>query len=139
MRRLRRSRGDRGASSIELALLTPVLLVVIAMVIQFALLYHARHVALAAAQAGARVARSSDTPSWQQDAEQRAYGYVDLIGPGLLERGSRVALASRWVDGTGAPMAGVQVSGTAPTIVPGLHLDVVERSQGPVESFEADS
>lgn len=139
MRALRRTPADSGASSIELALLTPVLLAVIALVIQFALVYHARHVALAAAQAGARVARSSDTPSWQDDAEQRAYRYVDLIGPGLLDRSDRVARASRWVDGTGAPMAAVQVSGTAPTIVPGLHLQVRERSEGPVESFRADS
>ena len=39
---------DRGASTLELALLTPVLLLVILAVVQFAMVFHARHVALAA-------------------------------------------------------------------------------------------
>src|SRR3954453_6279471 len=75
---------DRGANTLELALLTPILLLVILFVVQFALVFHARHVALAAAQAAARVAREQRTGDWQAAARAEGVGYVNKIGPQLL-------------------------------------------------------
>ena len=48
---------ERGDETIEAVLVTPVLLLLIMVVIQFGLWYHASHVAEAAAQQGASVAR----------------------------------------------------------------------------------
>src|SRR5262249_52586094 len=104
-------RTDRGASTLELALLTPVLLLVILAVIQFALVFHARHVALAAAQAAARVAREQRTGDWRAAARAEGVEYVNKIGPKLLTKVSAVP------DGT-AGVRGVTVGGDAVPIVP---------------------
>ena len=50
---MRRACDERGDATTELVLVTPVLLLLIAFVVQFALWYHASHVAEAAAQEGA--------------------------------------------------------------------------------------
>lgn len=128
----RRTRSkDRGASAIELALLTPIILLTITAAVQFALLFHARHVALAAAQEGARVARTTTGPSWQDAAVRRANTYIDLIGPRLLEE-RRVTPIAAGDD------RGVQVRGHAVNVLPFLELLVVERSSGPRECFRPD-
>jgi hypothetical protein len=133
--------GQRGASSIELAMLTPLLLLVIGVTIQFALLYHARHVALAAAQAGARVARANaedDRAGWQALARAKSRDYVRAIGPSLLERPQMVPLVR--ADAAGNPVeVGMEVRGTAVQVVPFLTLTVSERSLGPVERFVPDT
>src|SRR3954451_20592113 len=77
-------RRDRGANTLELALLTPILLLVILFVVQLALVFHARHVALAAAQAAARVAREQRTGDWRSAAKSEWIEYVNKIGPQLL-------------------------------------------------------
>jgi Flp pilus assembly protein TadG len=132
--------GERGASAIELAMLTPVLIVVIFVTVQFALLFHARHVALAAAQAGARIARSTaaTNPRWQEPARRKSFDYIRAIGPSLLERPSAVPLVR--TDAAGNPVeVGVEVRGGAVPLVPFLNLRVTERSEGPVERFIPDT
>src|SRR3954454_6949483 len=52
----RRRRGERGSVSIELVVLLPALFAVMFLGMQAALFYHARTVAIAAAQEGARAA-----------------------------------------------------------------------------------
>lgn len=122
-------------------MLTPLLLLVIGLTIQFALLYHARHVALAAAQAGARVARASaedDRGGWQALARAKSREYVQAIGPDLLERPQAVPLVR--ADAAGNPVeVGMEVRGTAVRVVPFLTLTVSERSLGPVERFVPDT
>jgi Flp pilus assembly protein TadG len=125
-------RTDRGASTLELALLTPILLLVILFVVQFAMVYHARHVALAAAQSAARVAREQRTGDWMSAARTEAYSYVDKIGPQLLT-GVRPSMRedqnnNRWVT----------VGGDAVEVVPFMRFHVSERSGGPVECFRPD-
>lgn len=124
-------RTDRGASTLELALLTPVLLLVILFVIQFALVYHARHVALAAAQAAARVAREQRTGDWQTAARQEGIQYVNKIGPKLLTR------VSADPKGT-ADVRGVTVGGYAVPVVPFFTFYVSEHSEGPIECYRPD-
>jgi Flp pilus assembly protein TadG len=125
-------RRDRGASTLELALLTPILLLVIMLVIQFAMVFHARHVALAAAQSGARVARGQSTGDWKGASEAKAREYVQQIGPELL-------------IGPGASAGGdqnqrwVTVTGTATPVVPFLKFHVTERSEGPIECYRPDT
>ena len=50
-------RSDRGASAVELAVLAPGLMMLCMLILQFGLWFNARQVAVAAAQAGATVAR----------------------------------------------------------------------------------
>jgi Flp pilus assembly protein TadG len=122
---------DRGASTLELALLTPVLLLVILLVVQFAMVYHARHVALAAAQSGARVARETGTGDWKGAAEAKAREYVRQIGPELLTGVTPQAdgdQSGRWVT----------VTGTAVRVVPFLTFHVSQRSGGPIECYRPD-
>jgi Flp pilus assembly protein TadG len=125
-------RTDRGASTLELALLTPILLLVILFVVQFAMVYHARHVALAAAQSAARVAREQRTGDWMSAARTEAYSYVDRIGPQLLTSVRPTVREdrnnNRWVT----------VGGYAVKVVPFVRFHVSERSGGPVECFRPD-
>ncbi|MCO6004765.1 pilus assembly protein [Actinoallomurus purpureus] len=124
-------RTDRGASTLELALLTPVLLLVILLVVQFAMVYHARHVALAAAQSGARVARESGGGDWKGESEAKAREYVQQIGPELLSGVTPQADGDRnqrWVT----------VTGTAVRVVPFLTFHVSQRSGGPIECYRPD-
>lgn len=124
-------RSDRGANTLELALLTPILLLVILFVIQFALVFHARHVALAAAQAGARVAREQRTGDWQSAARSEGIEYVNKIGPQLLTKVEAVP------DGNG-DQRGVTVGGYAIPVVPFFKFHVSEHSSGPVECYRPD-
>ncbi|WP_395110884.1 TadE family protein [Actinomadura sp. SCN-SB] len=125
-------RGDRGASSLEWALLTPILILVMLVVVQFAMVYHARHVALAAAQSGARVARTQPVGGgWERAAQEKAAGDVQKIGRDLIS-GLRVETGEvgdqRWVE----------VSGEAVRVVPFMTFRVRQRSQGPIECFRPD-
>jgi hypothetical protein len=122
---------DRGANTLELALLTPILLLVILFVVQFALVFHARHVALAAAQAAARVAREQRTGDWQSAARSEGVQYVNKIGPQLLTKVEAVP------DGD-ANQRGVTVGGYAIPVVPFFTFHVSEHSSGPIECYRPD-
>jgi Flp pilus assembly protein TadG len=122
---------DSGATSLELALLTPILLLVMLMVVQFAMVYHARHVALAAAQGGARVARSEVTGDWKGRSEQKARTQVQQFGPRLLGNARTQAggdVNERWVE----------VSGEAVQVIPFFTFRVHQRSGGPIECYRPD-
>jgi hypothetical protein len=124
-------RGDRGASSIELVLLTPLVILSILLIGQFTMWYQARHIAIAAAQDGARYAR--DTPqgqSWQGTATAEAEGYARQIGGSLLRNTSATAIGS-------GSQRGVEVTGVVPSIIPipGLSFRIDEVSEGPTECF----
>ncbi|MFI6519967.1 TadE/TadG family type IV pilus assembly protein [Spirillospora sp. NPDC050679] len=129
--RFRRPR-DSGASSMEWALLTPVIILVLLAVVQFAMVYHARHVALAAAQSGARVARTQPVGAdWEGQAATRAAGDVRKIGSNLL-----TGLSVR--TGEGGDQRWVEVSGQAVRVIPFMTFNVTQRSEGPIECFRPD-
>jgi hypothetical protein len=122
---------DRGATSLELALLTPILLLVMLTVVQFAMVYHARHVALAAAQDGARVARGQAQGDWKGLSEQKARSQVQRFGSRLLGNASAQAggdANERWVE----------VSGEAVQVIPFFTFKVRQRSGGPIECYRPD-
>ncbi|WP_307832396.1 pilus assembly protein [Planomonospora sp. ID91781] len=124
---------ERGATAVELAMIMPVVLVVILLVVQFALWFHGRQVADAAAREGARLARL-DTDSWQQDAEARAAEVLRAVGPELLSG----ATATAWEEGD---RRGVEITATAVQVVPLLPsttFTVTARFGGPVECFRPD-
>lgn len=129
------ARRERGASSIELVLLAPIVILFILLIGQFAMWYQARHVAIAAAQAGARIARdTSQGLAWQGPAAATALSYARQIGGSLLRGSSAHAVG-------GGAQRGVEVTGTAPSIIPipGLAFRITETSVGPAECFRPSS
>ncbi len=120
--------GERGSAAVELVLLTPLLMICVLVVVQFALWQHARQVLLAAAQEGARAARAQGGTA--EDGRARAVELIEQIGPDL------VASPSVTVD-RGLDIVSVRVRAQAVNIVPGLPLRVTATSAGPVERFRA--
>jgi Flp pilus assembly protein TadG len=127
---------DQGASSIEWAILTPILVFVMLYVVQFGMIYHAQHIALSAAQAGARNARQQPEQWDPGAAQQTAQTAINQLGPSLL---SDVTIVAEEQDGY---TRSVVVTGTAvnvfPVPLPFLDLAVTKTSQGAIECFRPD-
>jgi Flp pilus assembly protein TadG len=127
-----RTRRDTGSSAIELAILAPALLFATMLIIQFALWFDARHAALAAAQAGARIAReeAASNPSWQAHASQEATTYYDALGTRLL---TNVQVPPPTLD-SATNQVFVTVTGQLAGILP-WHMTIDVTVGGPVECF----
>jgi Flp pilus assembly protein TadG len=125
----RRFAGDRGAGTTEVVLVTPVLLFLVMLVIQFGLWYHAQHVAQTAADEGARAAKVENATA--QDGISRATDFLDQSSTGLIN--DRNVNATRTVE-----VATVTVTGRVTAVVPGLDLSVNAKAVDPVERFRAD-
>jgi len=125
-------RADDGSTAVELVLLAPVLLFMVFVIVQTALYMHARHVALAAAQQGARIARTTEltSPDGVAAARQGTVDYLQQLA-GDVVTGQTVTISRT------ASTATVVVRVSAISILPGLHLVATERSSGPVENFVA--
>lgn len=134
-RRLRELAGDHGSSAIELAILAPALLILTMLVIQWALWFEARQVALDAAQAGARIAREQQ-PGWPGQSVSEAERFYGEVGSKVI-----TGLSVRVSPAGGAPdQVYVTVTGQVPTLIPGLSpLTVHETSGGDVECFRPAS
>ena len=133
---LRRSGSDRGSSAIELAILAPVLLIISMLVIQWALWFEARGVALSAAQAGARTARQQQ-PGWPAQSVTDATSFYNRVGTKLL--GGSPNVPPPQTVGNPPSQVYVSVSGQIPTLIPFIPpLTVTEKAGGPVECFRPD-
>ncbi|WP_245764916.1 TadE/TadG family type IV pilus assembly protein [Nonomuraea jiangxiensis] len=131
-------RDERGVTAIELALLMPVILAAALLIVQVALWFHGRQVAEAAAQEGARVARSApfDSAAWEGAATEKATGIVQAIGPRLLSDATATTSEKdpdeRFVTVTGKA---VQVI----PLLPDLTFTITATAGGPVECFRPDN
>jgi Flp pilus assembly protein TadG len=121
----RRLSGERGAASVELAVTFPVVLLLVMTLIQAALWFHARSIALGAAQEGAREGRVQ--PASTARAETAAEGFLDQTASDLLTgRDVTVAASLSSIE--------VTVSGTSLSLFPGLSgWSVTQSAVGPVE------
>jgi Flp pilus assembly protein TadG len=124
----------RGATSIELALLTPVLILVILFVVQFAMVYHARQVALAAAQAGARVARGDTSGGWEAAAQSKAESYAQQIGRNIV-----TGVSATPSGGADERFVDVDADAIRVVPIPGMKWHVHQRAGGPTECFRPDT
>lgn len=117
--------GERGAASVELAVIFPVVLLLVMTLIQTALWFYARSIALGAAQEGAREGRVQ--PASAARAESAAEGFLDETAQDLL--------SSRTVTVAGsATSIEVTVTGTSISLFPGLSgWSVTQSAVGPVE------
>jgi Flp pilus assembly protein TadG len=133
---VRRARDDSGASALEWALLTPFLLLVLMAIVQFAMVYHAEQVALAAAQTGARTARTDTSGQWASNATARTNEVIGQLGPGMFAKGSLLVtptgdVNNRWVDVRASVIPVIPFLGAA-------KLTIHEKAGGPIECFRPD-
>ncbi len=120
----RRAR-DRGAGTIEMAIIALPLLIFTFLVVQAALVFYARSIALGAATQGANAARVYGSPPGT--GESNARDFLDRIGVGLEDPVINVR--------TGADTITVTVTGRATSILPLVSFDVEQSARGPVERF----
>lgn len=124
----RRGRGDAGAAATELVIAMPALLLLILVSVHVGLWFHARSLADAAAQEGARGARVLGATD--ADGEARANQMLDDLGPTVVT--DRTVTVTRT-----ATTVTVVVTGHAPAVIPGLVLDVRSSATSPIEEFQA--
>lgn len=143
MRRTRPPRPDRagqGSSTIELVLLTPVLLALLFGLIQAALLWQAHHLVGVAAQHGARLARTATAlqptstgsgagaPSSDQAVRASTLAYLKQVGGTSL---NNVQVVLR----RGGGYVTVTVTGTTIGVLPGTSVQLSGSSRTPEERF----
>ncbi|MEV8015272.1 TadE/TadG family type IV pilus assembly protein [Streptomyces sp. NPDC086554] len=126
-RLLRRTvRSDRGAASTQLVLVVPALLLIALLVVQFALLWHARHIAQYAAERALAAARVEDGTAADGRTQARR---------SLAALGSRVLTAPSVTAERSTARTTVRVDGTVTRVlpVPGLELHASGSASGPTE------
>ncbi|WP_326596585.1 TadE/TadG family type IV pilus assembly protein [Streptomyces sp. NBC_01803] len=117
---------DRGAASTQLVLVTPLVLLLMLLCAQFALAWHAQHIAQTAATHGLADARALD-------GNERAG--ADTARAALRSAGGRVLSDPEVRVRRDATSASVDIDGTVLPLIPGLHLAVSGHAEGPVERF----
>jgi len=125
----RRTRGvERGAATLELVVIFPVVLLITFGVIEAALWYHARNVALAAAEEGVRVATGDGGSLDAGIGEARDFA---------LRAGADDILSAVTVDFAGDDTeVSITVSGHSLSLFPGWSgHEVSQTASGPVERF----
>lgn len=121
-----RSRRDAGYSIVEAVITLPVLIFFTMVVVQYALLWHARHVAQAATQDAARAAAQYNASA----AEGRAQGasYLSQVAPKLITD------TTVEVDRSATTVT-VHVRGSVLAVVPLAHFHLSESVTVPVERY----
>lgn len=120
-----RGRNERGSVTIQMVFLMPALFLVMFLGLQGALYYHAREVALAAAQEGAREA-GSDTGS-RDSGIATARSFLHDAG------GADVMIATSVSGSRTTTAATVTVTGKSLSVIPGWHVKVTQSASVPVE------
>lgn len=137
-RRLFGRRSERGASSLELAILAPTIMALIFVSIQTALYLYGRSVALNAAQEGVSRLRLVQPPVYSPAVGEKVRvdieAYVNQLAGTTLQNAK---VASPTYNNP-AGMVSFTVSGDTVSLVPGLELHVERTATGPIEQFEAD-
>lgn len=123
-----RRQPDAGYSTVEAVITLPVIIILTMLVVQFALLWHGRHLAHAAAEEGLRAGSGyqSNAGAGRSEADK----YLHALAPRMLSR-TRVT-ASRNTD-----TATVRVQAHVLSVIPFGSFDVDETVSGPVERFVA--
>lgn len=120
-------RDDRGDTSIQMAIVFPLVLLATVAVIQASMWYYARQIALTAAREGATAASAYQaSPS---DGAAQARSVLSRIAGDSL-RGYSVSASNN------GQRVSVQVTGTAMSMIPGLSgLRISQSASGPVERW----
>jgi Flp pilus assembly protein TadG len=122
----RRARADDGYSVVEASITLPVLILLTMLVVQWALVWHGRHVAEAAAHDGLRAARGYQATA--ASGQNAAEDYLQAVAPRLLTS-PRVDVTRTAVTVT------VRVHANVLSVLPGNGFGVDETASAPVERF----
>ena len=129
--RFARRRGraaERAIATIEMAILTPVMLLLVTVSTQAALWQEADHVALAAAQSG--VAAGAEVGGSPDGAKSEAMSAASQMGSGvLISPGVTVSESGGLVT--------VTVTGQSEQLVPGIPISVSASASAPIEGLPA--
>ena len=121
---------EHGMASAQVVLVTPVLLLGIMLVFQFAMYEHASHVVTAAAQHGAAAAQAERGS--EAAGRRGAQAFLGAAGSGLL--GAPEVSVSRSAERTRVVVRAAVVS-----LVPGFAFTVTGVADGPSERWRAPS
>lgn len=117
---------DHGAATTVMVIVIPAVMLCVFLAVQFALVYHARHVATAAAQDAAWAATAEHgTP---QDAQRVAAELIDHNASGLV-RNTTITVTPN------GDSVRVEVTGDVVSLVPGTHLHITADAAAPAEQF----
>jgi Flp pilus assembly protein TadG len=119
---------EKGAATTQLVLVMPLLLLMVMLILQFGLWYHGSHVAVAAAQEGARAARLEGGTAAQGEA--RARTFLGALGREVVGEAEVVATRNDEV-------ARVEVRGLSVAVLPGFRLPISAVSEGSVERYRS--
>ncbi|GGC14480.1 hypothetical protein GCM10010972_29750 [Cellulomonas carbonis] len=119
---------DDGSVTVELSILFPALLLLVTALVQYGLWFHARSVALAAAQQGVVAAAAYQAPPGAG---------VDGATAFVVAHGSQTLLDAAATQDVPAPgTVSVEVNGRSVSLIPGvLGPAVVQSATAPVERF----
>jgi Flp pilus assembly protein TadG len=118
---------ERGSATLELVILAPGIVLLLAVLLQAAWWYMARSAAHAAAAEGVRAARVLGAPPGAGTAAARRFA-AEVAAGQLLD-------VSADTTGTDAGTVAVTVRGNTPTFVPGFDLGVSQTVRAPRERF----
>jgi Flp pilus assembly protein TadG len=123
-----RARDDRGDASIQMAIVFPFIILLTITVVQVSMWYYARSIALTAAREGVAAGRSYQAST--SDGAARARETLSRIAGDSL-RGAGVS-----TGGSTAAQMQVTVTGTAPSMIPGISgLHISQSASGARERW----
>lgn len=124
--------GEEGSVSAELAVATPLLMLMLLAIVQFALWSHATHIAQAAASQGLALLRAeTGTPTGGCAHAREVLDQLAPPGHGPLTVTDLTCTRT-------ATVASVHIRGTATPVIPLLTLPVHADAAGPVDRFTPD-
>ena len=133
---------DDGSSALELVLLTPALIALVFAIVQAALLWNAKHTVGAAAQHGARLARTLVALQPAATTAPASVGSADTDGTVqastlrfLRQTGGSSLADATVIVGRDGQYVTVTVSGTSVGVLPGTTVRGSGSSRTPVEGF----
>jgi Flp pilus assembly protein TadG len=113
---------DRGAVSLEMLIVFPAVLLIILTVVHVGLWWHARNVAMSAAQLGVESARVRGASAGTGTAEAREF---------LSRAGGTISGTS--VSGSKGATVTIRVTGYVDTMIPGLKLKIDQHADAAAE------
>lgn len=124
--RVVRATPDRGYNIMEAAIILPVIISLTMLVVQFALVWHGRHIAQAAAADAARSAAGYQSTAGRGQSD--ATGFLQAVAPHLLS-GATVTVAR------GPQQVTTTVHAHVLSVIPFGSFSVDEHASAPVEQF----
>ena len=119
---------DRGSVTVETVVIVPIIVFLTMAVIQFALVWHGKHVAQAAAQSG--VVAAAGYQRTLADGTSATSAYLEKVAPSLLGDPDVTGAA-----GTGT--VSITVRAHVTSLVPFTSFDISESATAPIEQFTA--